>query len=470
MVTALEVLETFIYSFNLMILFYFTALNLFYILLSVLAAHQLFRFHIRRKSRHRRMKDVPILPKVSILSPAYNEELTITESLKSQLNLEYPELEVIVINDGSRDGTLDVLKRDFKLKKTNRSPGKGIETKEVKAVYRSKKYRNLYVLDKANGGKADALNAGVNFSRARLFCAIDADSLLEKGALTRLVEEYLAEPGNIIALGGIVRIANDCTIKEGEVLETRLPKKFLPAIQAVEYIRAFLCGRSGFNTLNALLIISGAFGLFHRQTVQDVGGYRHDTVGEDMELVVRMHRKMREWDRDYKILFIPDPVCWTQSPDEWKILKNQRNRWQRGLIESLAMNRQMMLNPRYGTCGMVAMPFFAIFEAAGPLFEVLGYIIIIISLLAGFINFPFFFVFLTLAILLGIVLSVTSLILEEVTVKKYVDPKDLVKMVMLSVIENFGYRQLITIWRLKGTYDLFMKKKKWGTMVRKKFN
>jgi len=408
MVSALEIFEVFIYSFNLMILGYFTLLNGFYIFLSILAAHQLYRFKIRQHSRYRKMKEVPILPTVSILSPAYNEELTITESLKSQLNLEYPELEVIVINDGSKDGTLDVLKKEFSLRKTNRSPGKGIETKEVKTVYRSKIFRNLYVLDKENGGKADALNAGVNFSRSTLFCAIDADSLLEKGALTRLVEEYLAEPGNIIALGGIIRIANDCTIKNGEVLETRMPRKFLPAIQAVEYIRAFICGRSGFNTLNALLIISGAFGLFHRRTVQEVGGYRHDTVGEDMELVVRMHRKMREWGREYKMMFIPDPVCWTQSPDDWKILMNQRNRWQRGLIESLAMNRQMMLNPKYGTCGMIAMPFFALFEAAGPLFEVLGYLIILLSAAAGLINFPFFIVFLSLAIILGIVLSLTS--------------------------------------------------------------
>jgi cellulose synthase/poly-beta-1,6-N-acetylglucosamine synthase-like glycosyltransferase len=466
----LSFLEGLVLLFNIVILIYFGVLNLFYVGLSIMASHQLFKFKVRARSRFRNMKEVPILPSVSVLSPAYNEEVTIAESLKSQLNLDYPELEVIVINDGSRDGTMEVLKREFKLKKTKRSPGKPLKTQKVRGVYRSKIHGNLWVIDKENGGKADALNAGINFSRSRLFCAIDADSLLEKGALTRLVEEYLTESGNIIALGGIIRIANDCRIKNGEVLEARLPRKFLPAVQAVEYIRAFLCGRSGFNEINALLIISGAFGLFHRQTVLEVGGYRTDTVGEDMELVVRMHRKMREQNRDYKMLFIPDPVCWTQSPDDWKILRNQRNRWQRGLIESLSLNKQMMLNPRYGAVGMVSMPFFALFEAAGPLFETIGYIFVILSVLMGWINIPFFFVFLFLAVILGIILSLTSLILEETTVKKYRNPRDLFFMAILSVVENLGYRQLVTLWRLKGTVDLIRRKKKWGQMIRKKFN
>ncbi len=465
----LTFLEGVVLFFNFIILGYFALLNLFYIFLSIMASKQLFKFKIRARSRFRNMKEVPILPSVCVLSPAYNEELTIAESLKSQLNLDYPELEVIVINDGSRDGTLEVLKKEFKLKKTKRSPGKTLNTRKVKAVYKSKKHKNLWVLDKENGGKADALNAGINFSRSRLFCAIDADSLLEKRALTRLVEEYLTESGDIIALGGIIRIANDCRIKDGEVLEAKLPRKFLPAVQAVEYIRAFLCGRSGFNEINALLIISGAFGLFHRQTVLEVGGYRTDTVGEDMELVVRMHRKMREWNRDYKIMFIPDPVCWTQAPDDWRILRNQRNRWQRGLIESLTLNKQMLMNPKYGAVGMVSMPFFTLFEAAGPLFETIGYVFVILSVLMGWINIPFFFVFLSLAVVLGIILSLTSLILEETTVKKYNNPRDLFFLVLLSIVENLGYRQLITLWRLKGTFDLIRRKKNWGQMIRKKF-
>lgn len=470
MVDIWAIVEGAVLSFNYMILIYFAILNLFYIMLSIFAANQLFMFKVRGKSRSRNMKEMPVLPTVSILSPAYNEELTICESLKSQLNLDYPELEVIVINDGSRDGTMDVLKKEFALVETNRTPGDALETKPVRAVYKSRKHSNLFVIDKENGGKADALNTGVNFSRARLFCAIDADSLLEKTALTRLVEEYMTEPGNVIALGGIIRIANDCTIKDGKVVQARLPRKFLPAIQAVEYIRAFLCGRSGFNTLNALLIISGAFGLFHRQTVVEVGGYRHDTVGEDMELVVRMHKMMRKWNRDYKMLFIPDPVCWTQSPDDWKILRNQRNRWQRGLIESIKLNSEMLMNPKYGYVGMVAMPFFTLFEAAGPIFEMMGYTVVLVSVLMGWINVTFFFVFLLLAVVLGIILTMISLILEEVTVKKYNDPRDLFFLVLLSFAENLGYRQLITWWRLKGTIDLLKRKQNWGVMVRKKFN
>ncbi|HHD16238.1 MAG TPA: glycosyltransferase family 2 protein [Euryarchaeota archaeon] len=462
--------EAFVIAFNVLILFYFATLNLFYISLSIMASYQLFRFRMRLISRHRDMHKVPVLPSVSVLSPAFNEEVTIAESLRSQLNLDYPNLEVIVINDGSRDNTLKVLKKEFKLVKTKRRPNERIPTQRVKTVYRSKVHKNLYVLDKENGGKADALNAGVNFSRSKLFCAIDADSLLEKRALLRLVEEYLVEGGNIIALGGIIRIANDCRIKDGEVLEARLPRKFLPAIQAVEYIRAFLCGRSGFNMINALLIISGAFGLFDRRTVIEVGGYRTDTVGEDMELVVRLHRKMREWKREYKVLFIPDPVCWTQAPDEWKVLRNQRNRWQRGLIESLMLNKQLMLNPRYGMVGTISMPFFFFFEAAGPIFEIMGYVIVLISTLMGWINVTFFFVFLFLAIVMGIILTLSALILEEATVKKYNNPRDLFFLVLLSFAENLGYRQIITYWRLKGIIDLVKRKRSWGKMVRKKFS
>ncbi|MDG6224613.1 MAG: glycosyltransferase [Candidatus Thermoplasmatota archaeon] len=462
-------LELVLFVFNLMILFYFLCLNLYYIFLSALSTIQLINFRKRRMSRHRNVKGSPILPSVSILSPAYNEEVTIVESVNSLLKVDYPKLEIIVINDGSKDGTLDALKKGFKLKLAKRKPSGRLETKEIRDVYRSRTHTNLLVVDKENGGKADALNVGINFSRSKLVCAIDADSLLEKNALQRMVEEYLTEGKEVIALGGMIRIANGCTIKDGEVTEIRMPRKMLPALQVVEYIRAFLCGRSGFNLINALLIISGAFGLFDRRIVIEAGGYNHKTVGEDMELVVRMHRYMRKKKRPYKIIFVPDPVCWTQAPDELKILSRQRNRWQRGLIESLLMNREMAFNPRYGAAGMLSYPFFLIFEGIGPLFEVFGYFMVIVSVLMGWINIGFFLVFLFLAVVLGIILSMFALILEEISVKKYIDENDITRMIALAVVENLGFRQLITYWRLRGLIDLMKRKRSWGTMVRKKF-
>jgi cellulose synthase/poly-beta-1,6-N-acetylglucosamine synthase-like glycosyltransferase len=462
-------LEYVIFVFNIIILFYFAALNSYYIFLSVLATIQLLRFRKRRMSRYRDLTRNPLLPPISILAPAYNEELTIVESTRSLLRTEYPDLEVIVINDGSKDGTFLALERSFKLKKADRGPEGKLRTKDIRGVYTSKKHPKLLVLDKDNGGKADALNAGINFSRGDLFCAIDADSILERKALLRLVEDHLTERKDIVALGGMIRIANDCVIKGGEVKLVRMPRKILPALQVVEYMRAFLCGRSGFNIINALLIVSGAFGLFEKKVVLEVGGYDHRTVGEDMELVVRLHRYLRKKRRPYRIIFVPDPVCWTQAPEDLKTLYNQRNRWQRGLIQSLLMNKEMLLNPRFGAVGMLSMPFFFFFEGIGPIFEVLGYFLAIVSLLMGWMNTIFFMVFLFLAVILGVVLSMFALILEEVTVKKYIEPNDITRMMLLAVVENLGFRQLVTFWRLRGLIDLVKKKKAWGKMVRKKF-
>jgi len=462
-------LEYVIFVFNIIILFYFAALNSYYIFLSILATIQLLRFRRRRMSRYRNLSQNPMLPPISILAPAYNEELTIVESTRSLLKTDYPDLEVLVINDGSKDGTLLALEKAFRLKRTSRKPDGRLATKDIRGVYTSSKHPRLLVVDKDNGGKADALNAGINFSRGDLFCAIDADSILERKALLRLVEDHLTENKDIVALGGMIRIANDCVIRNGEVKFVRMPRKLLPALQVVEYMRAFLCGRSGFNIINALLIVSGAFGLFEKKAVLEVGGYSTKTVGEDMELIVRLHRYMRKMKRPYRIIFVPDPVCWTQAPEDLKTLYNQRNRWQRGLIQSLLMNKEMLLNPRYGAVGMLSMPFFFFFEGIGPIFEVMGYLLALISLIMGWMNTIFFMVFLFLAVILGVVLSMFALILEEITVKKYIEPSDISRMMILAVVENLGFRQLVTFWRLRGLIDLVKKKKAWGKMKRKKF-
>ncbi|MGA1793726.1 MAG: glycosyltransferase family 2 protein [Thermoplasmatota archaeon] len=457
-------------GFNLMVLAYFMGLNIYYITLSVMSTIWLLKFKVRRMGRFRKLDKNPLLPSVSILSPAYNEEPTIVESVKSLLKVEYPKLEVIVINDGSKDRTIEELKRAFKLVESKRKTKETLSTKEVKTVYRSRKHDSLYVLDKENGGKADALNAGINFSRSDLVCGIDADSLLEKNALMRLVEDYMTGDENVVALGGIVRIANDCVIRNGEMKKVRVPRKLVPGLQVVEYIRAFLCGRSGFNLINGLLIISGAFGLFNKEAAIEAGGYNHATVGEDMELVVRLHKTMRDLNKPYKVVFVADPICWTQAPDSLKILGRQRNRWQRGLLESIFMNKDMLFRKKYGVIGWISMPFFLIFEGLGPFFEVTGYIIMIISLLMGWINLTFFLVFLFLAVVLGVILTMFALILEELTVKKYTDPGDIVRLLLLGIIENFGYRQLVTVWRMRGLWDYLNKKKKWGAMIRKKFS
>ena len=455
--------------YNIIVLLYFLVLNLYYIFLLLLATDTLFYYKRNRQLLDSNKGTNIFTPSIAVLAPAYNEEPTIVESVRALLHVAYPELEVIVINDGSKDQTLTMLKHTFNLFPGPRAVDEKIPTKPIREIYKSAVDGRLTVIDKENGGKADSLNAGINYSRSHLFCAIDADSLIEKDGLNRLMQFYLEREAKIVALGGVVRIANDCRIENGEVKEAKVPKKFLPAMQVMEYIRAFLCGRAGWNKLNSLLIISGAFGLFERKSVIDAGGYRTDTVGEDIELVVRLHRTMREQKRPYKVLFVPDPVCWTQAPDSLKMLGRQRNRWQRGLIETMFRHWKMIGNPKYGLPGVVGMPYFLLFEIIGPVIEISGYIVVISSYAFGWVNITFLLLFLSLAILFSALISLFSLLLEEFTVKRYENPKDVVRLFVLALLENFGYRQLHSWWRLKAIFDLIRKKKSWGEMQRKAF-
>lgn len=330
------------------------------------------------------------------------------------------------------------------------------------------KDKDLQNLLKA-AGKADSLNAGLNYTRSELFIAIDADSLIEPGGLARLIRPYLESERRTVAVGGIVRVANNCDIEDGEVTKVRLPRSYLAATQVVEYLRAFLFGRSGWSRINSLPIISGAFGLFEVDVTLKVGGYRTDTVGEDMDLVVRIHRYMRG-EEDYDISFVPDPVCWTQVPTSLKVLARQRNRWQRGLMESLFYNWKMIFNPRFGLIGLLGLPFFFLFEMLGPVVETTGYFVFTISLIMGWINIPFALTFLAVALIFGLLLSLGGLILEEYSLKRYEDPKDRVKMVFFAFLENFGYRQLHSFWRLWGIIDFFRKSESWGEMTRESFD
>lgn len=290
--------------------------------------------------------------------------------------------------------------------------------------------------------------------------------MVEKESLYRLVEPYMTRDTKVVGIGGIVRVSNGCKIEGSEVKEARIPKKILPSIQVMEYIRAFLFGRTGWSKINSLPIISGAFGLFRTDIVRKVGGYRVDTVGEDMDLVVRLHKYMRDKGEEYTISFIPDPVCWTQVPSSMKVLSSQRNRWQRGLAEALIYNWKMIANPAYGSIGLLGLPFFLLFELLGPLVEVSGYAVFIISFFMGWINVPFAILFITMALLYGILLSVTSLLLEEFTLKRYKKPGDRLKLLGMAFLENFGYRQLHALWRLKGLFDLLRKSGSWGEMTR----
>ena len=403
---------------------------------------------------------------VSILVPAYNESVGIYGSIRSLLSIEYPEFEIIVINDGSTDDTLEKLMSKLKLIEVNRVIRKQLETKHIKAIYQSTIYPNLIVLDKENGGKADALNAGINCSKYPYFCSLDGDSIIERNAFLKVLKPIIESGDEVIASGGSVRIANGCVIQNGELVQIELSKKPIVVMQVIEYLRAFLTGRIGLSKNNLLLIVSGAFGVFSKKWVIEAGGYAH-TVGEDMELVVRLHRLVKEKKANKKIIYVPDPVCWTEAPESLKFLRRQRKRWHRGLIDSLWRHKKLMFNLRYGSIGMFSMPYFFFIEFLGPLIELFGYILLIISIFTGGIYLEFATLFFLLSLIYGSIFSMTSVLLEEWSMERYPKVKHLVILFFVSLTETLWYRPLTVIWRVEGIIEMLAGKKGWGEMVRK---
>jgi cellulose synthase/poly-beta-1,6-N-acetylglucosamine synthase-like glycosyltransferase len=465
----LDLLRSLVLPVEGLLLIYFVTLNSLYMLFALVAFVELRR---HRHSWTARDLDIvvrsPATPGISLIVPAYNEEASIDQSVRSLLLLNYPEYEVVVVNDGSTDGTMRVAIDAFDLVAADVSQEQTLATQPVRARYRSLVNRELLVIDKANGGKADAINAGINAARHALVCVIDADSLLEEHALTRAVLPFIEEP-TTIAAGGIIRIANGCQVQDGRVVNVGLPKGALACFQVTEYLRGFLSGRVAQSVMGGLLIISGAFGLFRRQALVAVGGFRTDTVGEDMEVVVRLHRLFRERGERYRIVFRPDPVCWTEVPEQLDILARQRNRWQRGSLQALTRHRRMLFNPRYGVVGMFAVPYFLIFEALSPIVELGGYVVTLIAFLLGWLDWRFAELFFLAAVAYGALVSVTAVILEEVSFRRYPRLLDLLRLAMYGVIENFGYRQLTLWWRLRGTWDFLRGRAEWGVMVRRGF-
>ena len=446
---------------------YFFALNLGYLMLNLASLATLRPYIASRALESLPQISSGLQPPISLLVPAYNEEATIASSLRSMLQIDYPDYEIVVVNDGSRDRTLQVLMREFALQPFPEAYRMRVQTKPVRGIYRSATFPNVRVIDKENGGKADALNAGINASRFPLFCGVDADTVLQRDSLQRIVYPFL-EDQRVVASGGTVRIANGCEVSGGYLTRIGLPRNLLALFQVVEYLRAFLFGRMGWSALGGLLVISGAFGVFRKETVIEVGGYRTDTVGEDMELVVRMHRVLRRQGKPYRVVFLPDPVCWTEAPEDLRTLKNQRVRWQRGLGESLAGNFGLMFSRNGGVPGWISFPFMMLFEWLGPLLEVLGYVLMTLFFALDMISWQIFAVFLFTAIGFGILLSVSGLLLEEISFSLYKKPRHLLWLLFAVVAENFGYRQLNSVWRLIGLLRwLRGGKGKWGEMKRK---
>jgi cellulose synthase/poly-beta-1,6-N-acetylglucosamine synthase-like glycosyltransferase len=446
---------------------YFVALNALYLLFAVIAWRSLGE-HLHRHtfSTQDEVFAFPFTPGITVLLPAFNEEQGIVDSVRSLLALRYPLHEIIVINDGSADRTLERLREEFQLVPAFRASRATLRTALTRGTYISRRHRNLWVIDKENAGKPDALNTGINAAHYDYVCAIDADSVLDRDALLQVVAPILDDPGLVVATGGIVRIANGCVIKNGQLTDVRLPAGRIAVLQVIEYFRAFLIGRVAWTRLNALLIVSGAFGLFQRAILEDVGGYWTGTVADDVELVIRIHRYLRRRRVPYRVVFVPEPVCWTEAPESLRGLAHQRRRWHRGFGEALWRHRAVFGNPAYGSLGLLAFPYFAIFEFFGPVVEVAGILVTAAAFATGRVSLAFLIAFLVTALLVGIGISIAALVLEEFNFRRHPAARDVARMIVYSVVENLGARQFMDACRALGIIDLIRGRKDWGSLGR----
>ena len=454
---------------NHILFWYYLATNIAY-LITLIVALKTSALHQRNLTSHNLswIRETPMAPPITIIAAAHNEEASIRVAVRNLLELDYPELEVIVVNDGSKDRTLHELCDEFQLRPVRAVYVPKVPSAEVRGLYRSDVDPRLLVVDKEPGGsKADASNAGLNAASSPYVCIVDADSILERDALLRIMVPILSDPVRVVAVGGIIRVLNGSEISGGHIRRIRLPRKSIEVIQVIEYLRAFLIGREAWAQGNMLTIISGAFGLFRTDLVRAVGGYRSRAIGEDFDLVARLHRHLIEQKADYQIRFVPDPMCWTEVPSDLKSLGTQRARWQKGLLDVLWPNRDMLFRPRYGRIGCIALPYLWLFELFAPVIEIVGLATIVLAASLGVLSREFFLQFLLFGYAFATVISIGSVLQEELNYKRYNDWQDVGRLISYCFLEHFPYRQMHMIWRLQGLWQYMRGDHVWKSPKRK---
>ncbi|MHB9054853.1 MAG: glycosyltransferase family 2 protein [Paludibacteraceae bacterium] len=463
--------------FNIFYLIYGFLLFGSYMMIGLLSAFEL-NYYVKKNKffNFNNIAQFKSLPSVSIIAPCYNEEMTLVENIRSLMLMNYPGIEIIIVNDGSKDRSLQKAIETYKLIKVDKSFEYKIPTAKIRGIYQSrlKAYANLTVIDKENGGKADALNAGINISQSDLFLAIDVDCIIEPDAVFRMVKPFLEEESGkkVIASGGVIRVANSCKIVNGQVVQVNYPTNLWARFQVLEYFRAFTLGRIAWSKINGLLIISGAFGLFDRNLVIKVGGYDKTTVGEDLELVVRMRKYMHLVEKKkYQVAFIPDPLCWTEVPTTIKILYRQRNRWTRGSIDTILKHRNMLFNKKFGRIGMVSFPYWVLFEWLAPIFEFVGLIYFMYMVSLGRIDIQFMILLMFLVFSFSMAFSSLAIFYEIRTYHRYKGLQFLLTVFSTSILEMIIFHPLNVLFAVSGNFDYFFRKKKkgWGNMTRTGF-
>ncbi len=494
------------------VLVYFLAINTSYLLLVLLAATD-FAHHLRRApfAAYDEVLTSPMAPSISVVVPAHDEAAGIVPAVSAMLALRYPVHEVVVVDDGSTDETFALLEAEHDLVAVDREVARTVPYRgRVLSVHAPRDARTrLLVVRTESSGRSDALNTGINAATCDLLCFVDADSILDPDALLTVAKPFIDDPLRVVATGGVVRAVNGSRVVAGRVVEARMPRGWLARIQVVEYLRAFMLGRSGWSRLGALVLISGAFGLYRRDLVVEIGGLDPDCIGEDFELCVRVHRHLRDARRrarhegrqvgaagagaghapaaarapgaaaapgvaraleDYRVVFVAEPVTWTEVPSTLAVLARQRRRWHRGLWQVLVKHRAMIGNPRYGRIGLVALPYYVVFELAAPVLELAGVLLVPAGLVLGVVRPDTALALLLVAYAYAILVSLAALAVEEFSYHRYGRWRDLLTAAAAAVGENLGYRQLTALWRVQGLWQALTRRQvEWGVMTRTGF-
>lgn len=471
----MNTLKNIIRTYEIFISYYSVSYIIFYLLLAILSWVAIKRYY---KSKYFLLKEILVKSNhvvgVSIVAPAFNEETTIVYNVKSLLFQEYPKFEVVIINDGSTDSTLEKLIKEFSLVKVDFFYQDKIPTQPVRGHYKSTDpiYSKLLVVDKENGkSKADASNAGINSAKYSLFLCTDVDCILRKDTISMLAKPFIENTEKVIATGAAIRISNSCEFKDGMLYQSHFPDNFFARFQELEYIRSFLFGRMAWSKINGLLLVSGGLGMFDKQTAIEAGGYWHKSLGEDMELITRMRKLMHEKKEKFLIVYIPESLCWTEVPASMTIFLRQRVRWARGLIQTLFLHKKTIFNPKYGMTGLVILPYYLFFEFAVPILEILGLIVLTLDFLFFSINYNFLFIASAFVYLFYIAITLISVFLDQLIYKHYTGIKEVLILLVMVFIEPVVFHPINVYASIKGYWHFFRQKEQsWGVMVRQGFN
>jgi cellulose synthase/poly-beta-1,6-N-acetylglucosamine synthase-like glycosyltransferase len=416
---------------------------------------------------HTRAGGLAHRPSVSLVTPAYNEEALIVQSARAFLASDYEPLEVVVVDDGSKDETFARLDEEFDLESLPLRGTTALSTAQIQSVHISRAEPRLRVVHKDNGGRSDAINAGISVARGELVVVVDADRLLEPDAITRSVRPFEVHPDTCMAVGGGIRVANGSRIVGGRVVAPGVSwRGGVGTTQVLEYLRGFYATRIAWSEMNGMLIISGAFGVFRRDLLVALGGFSSATLGEDMEMTMRIHHLLRPQWKAARVEFAADAVCWTEAPGTMGGLRNQRVRWHVGLIDNLRMHWAMALRPRFGAAGTFAMPYLILFEATEPLVEIVGFVIVVLLVVLNVVNWTYVLAFFLIAAVTGEVLSATALLIEEIGFRRY-RALDVLRLTAWGAVESLWFRPALAYWRMKATLMTIMGRRPgWGSIPR----